>query len=378
MRAITVAHFIHSLELGGAQQVVRTLAGSARPGGPKHRVYAGGGGVFHDELVRTGTDVRIIARRLPKFDPVWLLRLGAELRRDPVDLVHCHLFGDSLHGTIAARIAHRPPVVITLHNAIDDFTRIQRAGYAWMLPRAARVVACSEAAGRTFRECFGDRVPVIDVIPNGIVPSPPVIDAVRAAAAARVTLGVPADAKLVGAIGRLVPQKGFSYLLSAFRIVADRVGDRARLVIVGSGPDLGALQAQIASLGLEQRVLLSGFRNDVREIMPAFDVVAFSSLYEGLPVALLEAMAAGVAVVATSVPGLAEVLVDRQTALMAPARSPEALADALCYALREPEVRRGLGASGRELFGRCYTADRMVERYEAVYGEVMARSRCGN
>ncbi len=378
MRGLKVAHFIHSLELGGAQQVVRTLAGSARPGGPKHRVYAGGGGVFHDELVRTGTDVRVIARRLPKFDPVWLLRLGAELRRDPVDLVHAHLFGDSLHGTIAARLANRPPVVITLHNSIDDFTRIQRAGYAWMLPRAARVVACSEAAGRTFRECFGDRVPVIDVIPNGIVPSPPTADLARATADARAVLGVPADAQLVGAIGRLVPQKGFSYLLSAFRIVADRVGDRARLVIVGSGPDLGALQAQVVALGLERRVLLAGFRSDVREIMPAFDVVAFSSLYEGLPVALLEAMAAGVAVVATSVPGLAEVLIDRQTALMAPARSPEALADALCYALREPEVRRGLGASGRELFGRCYTADRMVERYEAVYGEVMARSRSGD
>jgi glycosyltransferase involved in cell wall biosynthesis len=378
MRAITVAHFIHSLELGGAQQVVRTLAGSARPDGPKHRVYAGGGGVFHDELVRAGTDVRIIPRRLPKFDPIWLLRLRAELRRNPVDLVHAHLFGDSLHGTIAARLADRPPVVITLHNSIDDFTRIQRAGYAWMLPRAARVVACSEAAGRTFRECFGDRVPTIDVIPNGIVPSPPAGDFARARADARSALGVPADAELVGAIGRLVPQKGFSYLLSAFRIVADRVGDRARLVIVGSGPDLDALQAQITSLGLEQRVLLAGFRSDVREIMPAFDVVAFSSLYEGLPVALLEAMAAGASVVATSVPGLREVLTDRETALMAPARSPEALADALCYALRNPEVRSALGAKGRELFGRCYTADRMVERYEAVYAEVMAKSGRGD
>ena len=150
-------------------------------------------------------------------------------------------------------------------------------------------------------------------------------------------------------------------------------GDRARLVIVGSGPDLDALREQATALDIGHQVLLTGFRSDVREIMPAFDVVAFSSLYEGLPVALLEAMACGIAVVATSVPGLAEVLVDRQNALMVPARSPEALADALCYALRDPELRRALGSSGHLLFRERYTADRMVEHYEAVYGEVMAR-----
>jgi glycosyltransferase involved in cell wall biosynthesis len=194
---------------------------------------------------------------------------------------------------------------------------------------------------------------------------------------ARSALGIPADALVVGAVGRLVPQKGFPDLLAAFRRVADRFGDTAHLVIVGSGPDLDALREQARALGIGRRVLLTGFRNDVREIMPSFDVMAFSSLYEGLPVALLEAMACGVAVVATSVPGLVEVLADRQNALMVPARSPEALADALCYALRNPEARRALSASGRDLFRKRYTADRMVEHYAAVYRELMARGGVG-
>ena len=378
MSSITVAHFIHSLDLGGAQQVVRTLATTTRHDGPRHRVYAGGGGVFHDELVRAGTKVNVVPRYIAKFDPFWLGRLAVELRRNPVDLVHTHLFGDSLHGTIAARLAGKPPVVITIHNAIDDFTPIQRAGYAWMLPRAARIVACSEAAGTTFRSFFGDRVPSIEVIPNGIAPAAPAASSREARRRARAALGLPDDALVVGAVGRLVAQKGFSYLVSAFRTVADRIGPSAQLVIVGAGDDFGALRAQIATLGLEGRVSLAGFRNDVRAIMPAFDVVAFSSLYEGLPVALLEAMSAGVAVVATSVPGLAEVLVDRETALMVPPRSPEALAEALCYALQRPDVRSALAAKASELFARRYTADRMVERYEAVYAEVMAQGRCGD
>ncbi len=378
MRAFTVAHFIHSLDLGGAQQVVRTLAASARRDGPSHRVYAGGGGVFHDELVRAGTEVRIVPRYIAKFDPVWLARLAVELRRKPVDLVHTHLFGDSLHGTIAARFAGNPPVVMTIHNAIDDFTRIQRSGYAWMLPRAARIVACSESAGTTFQKFFGDRVPAIQVIPNGITPSSSAATGPDSIGRARAKLGLPADALVVGAVGRVVAQKGFSYLVSAFRIVADRIGPAARLVIIGTGSDIDALRAQVTSLNLDAQVSLAGFRGDVRDLMPAFDVVAFSSLYEGLPVALLEAMSAGVAVVATSVPGLAEVLLDRENALMVPPRSPEALAVALCYALRNPAVRSALAARGRELFARRYTADRMVERYEAVYAEVMAQGRCGD
>ena len=377
MASLTVGHFIHSLELGGAQQVVRTLAGSERAGGIRHRVYAGGSGVFHDALVRAGTDVRVIPRLIPKFDPVWLWSLTRELRRDPVDIVHAHLFGDSLHGTIAAGWAGRPPIVLTIHNSIDDFTRLQRAGYAWMLPRAARVIACSESAGRTFRAFYGASAPAIEVIPNGIDPTVVAPASEETTARARAKLGIPRDALVVGAVGRLEPQKAFADLLTAFTRVAAELGGKARLVIVGSGSELDVLREQADALGIGAQLVLTGFRDDVRDLIPSFDVMAFSSLYEGLPVALLEAMACGVGVVATAVPGLVEVLSDRENALLVPARSPQALADALCYALRHPEVRHALARRAGELFRQRYTADRMVQHYEAVYSEVAARRAGG-
>jgi glycosyltransferase involved in cell wall biosynthesis len=372
---VPIAHVIHSLGLGGAQQVVKYLVSHGDKATFAHRVYAGSTGVFHSEVEAAGAAVSIVQRYVPKFDPIWIAKLATLLHRDEIRLVHTHLFGDSLHGTIAAQWAGRIPVIVTIHNSLADFTGVQRAGYKWMLPRAARVVACSESAGASFRTLVDEKL--ISAIPNGIDPSavPPVTES--AVRIARETLGVPASAVLVGAVGRLVPQKGFSFLLSAFRSVIDRTRADVRLVLLGTGPDEAALRRQAGEAGIADRVSFLGFRSDARELMVGFDVLVFSSLYEGLPMTLLEGMAARRCIVSTDAPGLGEVLTDGSDAVLARPRDPESLALALSRAIEQPELRQRLGEAAYRTFLSRYTVERMVTAYERLYREVLAEHRSG-
>lgn len=370
---VPIAHVIHGLGLGGAQQVVKYLVSHGDRGAFTHRVYAASSGVFHAEIEAAGAEVSIVRRHVPKFDPIWIGKLVTLLRRDEIQLLHAHLFGDSLHGTIAARLAGDIPVIITIHNSLMDFSGIQRAGYKWMLPRAAKVVACSESAGESFRALV-DR-DTITAIPNGLDPDavPQVTDA--AVRIARETVGIPADAVLVGAVGRLVPQKGFSFLLSAFRSVVAKTGADVRLVLLGTGPDEAALRQQVNDEGIADRVSFLGFRADARELMVGFDVLVFSSLYEGLPITLLEGMASRRCIVATKAPGLVDVLTDGENALLAPPRDAESLAAAISVAIGQPELRRRLGDSAYRTFLACYTVERMVSGYERLYREILQGRR---
>jgi len=367
---VPIAHVIHSLGLGGAQQVVKYLVSHGDKARFEHRVYAGSSGVFHPEIEAAGAEVTIAQRYLAKVDPLWIAKLVKLLRRDKIQLVHTHLFGDSLHGTIAARWAGRIPVIVTIHNSLVDFSAVQRAGYKWMLPRAARVVACSESAGESFHALVD--ASMIDVIPNGLDPAavPAVTDAtVRVA---RDALGVPRDSVLLGAMGRLVPQKGFSFLLSAFRSLVDRARFDVRLVLLGAGPNEEMLRRQAADAGIADRVSFLGFRSDARALMLGFDVLVFSSLYEGLPIALLEGMAARRCIVSTSAPGLAEVLTDGEDALLAAPRDAQSLAEALLRAVGDADLRRRLGDAAHRTFLARYTVERMVSRYESLYREILS------
>jgi glycosyltransferase involved in cell wall biosynthesis len=371
-----IAHCINSLGLGGAQQIVKYLAAGADDGRFKHVVYAGSGGVFLDELREAGADVRVIERRISKFDPFWVSKLAQAMRRDDIELVHTHLFGDSLHGYLAAQRCDHLPVLMTLHNDTEDFSRIQLAAYRWMLPRCSKGVACSVSAQRSFSELL----PAVGngrirSIPNGLDEREFAPRDAGRERALRAEFAIPDDALLVGALGRMVEQKGFSYLLEAFALV--RAGDApaANLLMIGDGPQRAALEKQARDLNLAEAVHFTGFRDKAREIIPCLDVLAFSSLYEGLPVTLLEGMAAARCVVATAAPGLRDVIEDDVTGILVTPRDHEALADGLKRALAGRELRERLGTAAARVFSDQYTAARMVEQYEALYTEILAENQ---
>lgn len=351
-----VAHCIHGLGLGGAQQVIKYLVRATANGRLRHVVYSCDDGVFRQDIERAGARVRIIPRRLPKFDPLWAMGLARAMRADEVAVVHTHLFGDSLHGYVAARAAGAP-VVMTLHIAADGLSGLQRGGYRWLLPRVARAVACSDAVARSWSAGMPVIANAIEAPRGGATR-----DAVRAA------LGLPADCLAIGAVGRLTHQKGFDCLIDALALL-DTPG--ARLVLVGDGELRAELTARAAQRGVGERVSFAGFRGDMAALWPAFDVVAFPSRFEGLPMALLEAMAAQRCIVASDAPGIGDAVADDVEAMIVARGDAAALAAALRRALGDAALRARLAAAAQRRFRNAFTADRMIAQYEALYGEVL-------
>lgn len=366
---IRIAHGIHGLDLGGAQQVVKHIV---RETGARfeHVVYAPVGGVFEKELREVGATVRIVPRRVPKVDPVWIVRLAGALGADRPALLHTHLFGDSLHGYLASRLLGGIPVVMTLHNVAGFHSRLQRVGYRWLLRRVDRVVACSEAVRRSFEEGEGGSGSGIETVPNGVDEEQEAPDRL----AARHALGVDDDAILLGGIGRLVEQKGFADLISALALVATDRQD-VQLVLLGDGPLRESLRARAVQEGVGDRVRFAGFRSAVRALLAAFDVIVFSSLDEGLPMALLEAMAAGRCIIATNVGGVGEAIRDGREGVLVPPRNPSVLAAALRSVVGDPELRARLGEAARRRCLEEFTARRMADRYASIYTELLTATR---
>lgn len=367
---MNIAHCIHGLGLGGAQQIIKSIVMLSDHRSFIHYVYSCEDGIFTAPLVEAGATVRIMPRRLPKFDPLWLTALSDAMRTDRIDLVHTHLFGDTLHGHLAARLAGGIPVVTTLHIGREYCTPLQRVAYRWLLARSSRAIACSRAVQQSFTRGRFWKDLRIDTIPNGIdLPE----SSASTGAAVRAAFRLPTHAKVVASVGRLVESKGFTYLLTAFGELCGFIQDDVRLLLIGDGPLRAMLQQQAVAEGIADRVVFTGTRDDVRALLAGVDLVAFSSLWEGLPVALLEAMAAGRAIVATSAPGITEVVSDRCEAVVVPPRDPWGLAQAMRVVLTDPPLADALGAAARRRCAEEFSVQRMVGSYEQVYRDVCAQ-----
>jgi glycosyltransferase involved in cell wall biosynthesis len=192
----------------------------------------------------------------------------------------------------------------------------------------------------------------------------------RRRAAVRRELGLPDDAPVFGSIGRLNEQKGHRYLLDAAARVFASAPD-ARLVIAGDGDQEPALRAQAQALGIAPRVVFAGHRTDVPALLEGLDVFCISSTYEGTPLTLFEAMAAGKAIVSTAVDGCREVLEDGVTGRLVPPRDPAALAEAIGALLADPARRNALAGMARQASAR-YDIRSCVAQMEQLYDEVLA------
>ena len=171
---------------------------------------------------------------------------------------------------------------------------------------------------------------------------------------------------IIGTVGRLVPVKDQATLLAAFAAVREAFPG-VTLVLVGDGPERSALECQAHALGIRPHVRFLGERTDVAELVHLFDVFVLSSVSEGMPLTVLEAMAAGRPVVATNVGGLPEVVEHGATGLLVPAGDPRAMAEAIAKLLREPGVRARMGEAGRQRARSLFDVQHMVQAYETAY-----------
>ncbi len=259
-----------------------------------------------------------------------------------------------------------PAVVQTLHLPWQMGSHKHRVPFFSALLPLDRLLTVSGGQRATY-ERIGVPPELLRTVPNGIRPRGPG----PGRAAARRALGLRDDQPVVLNVGRLLAQKGQRTLVAAVPALVERFPDLA-VVLVGTGGLHEPLVRQAAELGVSQHVHLPGFRADARMLLDAADVFALPSRQEAMPLAALEAMDAGLPVVATRVPGSAEVVLDGTTGLLVRRDDPAALAVALDELLRDPDLRERYGAAGRERFGEHYTSARMAEQTLGVYRELLA------
>jgi glycosyltransferase involved in cell wall biosynthesis len=366
-----VVQVIDSLHIGGAERLLVTFAGQARLRGWQTAVVSLSERIDAGlvESIRSQEACVVFCAGRNLFAPGRFWRLVRFLRSARFDLVHTHLTYANILGVLAGKLAGLPAVA-TLHSTVrlTEYARpaveaLERASLRFL---ADRVVAVGDTVARVYRPLLGRKA--ITVIPNA-VPEGVILDVEERLALRREIAGEPERTILIS-VGRFAPPKGFEDLVNAFAAVHAAQPDTT-LAMVGDGPLLAGIQAQVQRLGLQGRVCLPGSRKDVPRWLAAADLYVSASRWEGLPLAILEAMIAGLPVVATAVGDVPQVIAPEAGRVVPPGR-PEELAAAIGQLLADPPGLRAKGLAAQALARREHSTriwmDRLCTLYESLPG----------
>ena len=352
-------HVIGGLHRGGAEKMLVRTAVGLRELGWRVSVVSLRGGPLADDLETGGVPLRDLA--LPQHGLVTTLKsLAAIVRRERPDVLHSWMFHANLASRIAGRMARVPLIVSSEHTLEQESRRRYVANrITGRLPHVHHCV--SQAVADFAADKIGLSRQRLVVIRNGIDPG--AFERTEDRDGVRMSLGLPTDVPLVGCVAQLKPVKRVDVLLEAVARVERPVG----LVLVGDGLERRSLETLAVRLEIADRVRFSGEQPDPRPWLHALDVFALASDVEGLPVAALEAMAAGLPVVATSVGGTPEVVSDEVTGLLVPRGDPAALAAALDSLLADRDRAAVMGARARDRACAEFDARRMVSEINELY-----------
>ena len=364
-RPVRVMQLIDSMAFGGAEVLLRDLTRGLLARGYQVSVKYSTPGPLAEDIQAMGVSTARFPR-LGRIDPFLLMQMWRHIRREKPDIVHTHLFKSDFHGRLAARLAKVPVVISTLHNCDrwaqnPFFSRI----YGFTARFARKIIAVSDEV-REYAIAQNLSSPeTLKTIPNAIsIENFKRDEAVGAKI--RSEFGISSTAPLLGIVARLSEQKDHANFLHAAALIS-QVQPQARFLIVGDGVLRQSLQELANSLGLGESVIFCGIRRDTQAIYSALDVLVFSSRWEGLPVVLLEGMAAGLPVVATDVGGIAGVLKDGETGYLVAPADPQALAAGCLKLIGNSVVRKKMGAAANHHIQAHYSMDAMVDSISELY-----------
>jgi glycosyltransferase involved in cell wall biosynthesis len=365
-RPLRVLLVADSLDVGGAERHVVGLATTLAGAGHTVVIACSTQGALTPMALRAGVAVRplgvhLVKRRL-SVPFAWKLRRF--VREGRFDLVHAHMYASAVASAFAT-LGTAVPLVLTEHSEAGWRTPRVRLGCRLAYRRARRIIAVSEGIRQRLIKRDGARVDRVAVIPNAL----PATDERALPSLPNSLSGGP----IVGVVARLQPEKGIEYFVKAAAQVASQLPS-AEFIVVGGGPMQKDLVRLARRLGVSERVHFLGFRMDGPSLVRLFDVVVVPSLSEGTPLVVLEAMAAGVPVVASAVGGIPEQVRHGCEGLLVPPADSAALAEAIVGLLRDPDRARGLGEAGRRRVTAHYGHAAMVRKTEAVYRAALKRS----
>jgi glycosyltransferase involved in cell wall biosynthesis len=375
---VRLAQVVTELDPGGAERIVYELATRLDPARFDCLVVslAPATGDVADWLREREVPVRSIGMT-SKLDLTARHRLAKIFLEEEVGLLHTHLVHANYLGRRAAKVALVPAVVSTVHVVEHRF----RPWHYWSDSLTSHLVDVEVCVSEGVKRHTQVRTWVphekLRVIYNGVdVARFRKADDPARRSKGRELLGIGEDERVLVSVGRLRPQKGQDVLVQAMADVA-RAEPRARLVLVGDGPEKRRLERLVRRLGLGERVTLAGQRRDVVRALSAADLFASASRYEGLPLAVMEAMAAAKPVVATRVDSLPELIADGESGLLVPPEEPGRLAGACLEVLKGPGLARRLGAAARRRIEEGFTLEAMISAHESLYEEVLRAKGLG-
>jgi len=369
MSSVHVLHLIDGLNVGGAEVLLCDLAIGLVQRGYRISIGYCTPGPLVDYLASHDLSLTHMPYKT-RADPSLLFKMLHLIHSDPPQIVHTHLFKSDFYGRLAARIAGVPVVVSTLHNA-DIWARYWPLGtlYGVTAHFVDRLIAVSEDVGKYHIAKSGISAGKLTVIENGVDVRR--FDGMQAAGnKVREEFGINQEAIVFGIIGRLKPQKDHVTFLKAAAQILREV-PAARFLIVGDGPLRVELETLAKRLGLFPALVFTGLRNDIPAVMAALDVLVFSSRWEGLPVTLLEGMAAGKPVVATAIDGINGVALPDLTALLVAPDDPSGLALACIKLSTRPDLRLRMGMAGYERVLSHYSLERMINQTAGLYDRLL-------
>jgi glycosyltransferase involved in cell wall biosynthesis len=358
---LRIALLSESDRVGGAEALMLRMADELRTRGHDLHFFgpAAGTGWLGAQFRKRGFPTEVFRLRRP-LDVRCLYHLATMLRRRAYDVVHSHMFAMAVYGAAASRMA-RVPHVITMHGDCGETQYLRRrVALRWAIRHSHSSVAVSQPLLRLLCEGLGIADDELQVIANGVQ------DITGDARAFRRELGIGDDELLVVAVGRCDHDKGHIVLCQALdRLPQDL---RWRLALVGpadaASPDV---EGFLASRSWANRAHILGPRDDIPDILSAADLFAMPSLTEGLPVALLEAMVASLAIVASNVGGIPEAVSDGQEGMLVPPSDPQALATALHHLMTASVERTRLGCAARRKALERFSLAAMADEYERLY-----------
>lgn len=364
----TILHITWGLETGGKERFIYRLVRGLDPERFKSEIWTlRARGPFYEKLLAEGYALQHLDKR-PGVDMRTIRNLRRRIRAHNPDVIHAHDFTSALAALAALCFRKQPPLVMTLHGGHMDLTWPRKKLHRQLMKRAAAVTAVSEQMADAVRRQSGESIAVRH-IPSGID-----TDTFRvspSAPALRTELGIPPDGPLVAGTMRMEKPKDPRLIMKAAALVRQSRPD-CRFVLVGEGPLRPALFTLIHELGLENNVFLPGYRSDIPDILAIADVCVLAGRREGLPLAILEYMAAGKPVVATRVGGVGELVRDGTTGYLVEMGDAAAMADRIMLLLDKPETAAALGQHGLQLVNTRFNEPAMIAAYEALYGKTGA------
>ena len=361
MKRIKIIHIVESLNIGGLERIVESLCLGMDKYKYDVRVYCVySGGEIADTLLAKGVNVNVLGIK-QYYNPFNIIKLYKVLKKDNPDIVQTHGYFSSVIGRLAALLSGGNVIINHVHSTFNDLKTRNVLIDKFLNKFTDAIIFVSKASRESYRKA-GYNIDKSIIIYNGVD------------GAAYTINKDPLNEKIISIVASLRPCKGHSYLLNAISLAVKEIPD-IKLWIIGDGSLKDKLESEVIPLGIEKNVIFWGEKNNVGELLGKTSVFILSSLREGLPVSLVEAMASALPIIGTDVGGVPEIVKNKENGFIVPACDERALCKAILDMFCNDDRLEKMGQRSRELFDRFFSLQHMTNKLDVLYMNLLKKTR---